>query len=163
MPFFMSSVACCALIVPSLASSSLAIDTADAKPLSWRGTISIEDADTFMIDGARIRLSGIDGPRLEQRAEQKAANAATRFLFLITRGKIVDCKEKGDMTGGRFAATCTMDDHDLGSLIVAAGFARDCPKDSGGRYAGAENDAREHGKGLWGMGLMPSGTKPECQ
>lgn len=129
----------------------------------FKGVPIVEDVDSFWVEGAHIRLQGVDGPEVSGRREA-AGNAATRYLYELTRGKELVCAPDGEMTRGRFAATCTLPDgRDLGDAIVRAGYARDCPFFSGGRYAEAEHEASAAGRGLWAGSLMPPAPAPYCR
>jgi endonuclease YncB( thermonuclease family) len=92
----------------------------------FKGMPIVEDVDSFWVEGAHIRLQGVDGPEVSGWSAA-ASNAATRYLYELTRGKELVCVPDGEMTRGRFAAKCRLPDgRDFGDAIVRAGYARDC-------------------------------------
>ena len=63
----------------------------------------------------------------------------------------VRCERAGPPSYGRTVARCTAGGRDVGEALVRAGMAWDTPY-SRGAYADAEREAREAGRGVWGMG-----------
>ena len=128
----------------------------------FKGQLVMEDIDSFWIDGAHVRVNGIDGPEINNK-EEPAGNAAVVFLYTLVRGKTLECVWNGDMNHGRFITVCKLPDgRDLGEAVVRAGYAHDCKHFSSGRYASAEADAKRANRGLWGTGQMPPYTKRYC-
>jgi endonuclease YncB( thermonuclease family) len=60
------------------------------------------------------------------------------FMVRLVHRKRVTCALNGQKTHDRWVGTCYIDGRDIGTAIIAAGLARDCPRSSGGRYAGDE-------------------------
>jgi len=104
----------------------------------------VRDADTIVVGSVPVRLSGVAAPeynaRNPERSEPGGAEA-TAAMVQIVAGRIVTCDLSGERTHDRMVGVCYVDGVDLGAAIVAAGFARDCPRFSGTRYAAAEVDA----------------------
>jgi hypothetical protein len=68
------------------------------------GTPRVVDGDTLEVDGARVRLLGIDAP---ERGEPGAVEATSALLNIIA-GRDVTCTDTGGRTHGRIVATCTV-------------------------------------------------------
>lgn len=98
-----------------------------------QGTVThVRDVDTIEVSGRPIRLNGLDGPELDE----KGGRVAKRWLTRKVLHKPVSCELTGEKTYDRWVGTCyTTGGDDLGVLAVKEGFARDCPRYSGGKYA----------------------------
>lgn len=130
----------------------LALPQALAQSQSITGIASVVDGDTIEIHGERIRLGGFDAPESGARCGRAnvytlAANALADHIASRT----VTCTVTGRDAYGRTTADCAAGGIDLGDHLVGAGWARDWPRYSGGRYAGAEAQARAARVGIWGM------------
>ncbi len=69
------------------------------------------------------------------------APEATRFVAQLARGREVRCELDGTRSKDRVVGTCFVGEaggKDIGAAVIAAGFARDCPRFSGGRYRALE-------------------------
>lgn len=142
-----SEVQLAALEPPAVATSDERTETTIV------GTVSVIDGDTIEILGTRIRLNGIDAPESGQncnisgeryRCGQKAA------LFLqdvIGRSQAI-CMPLGSDRYERIIASCTTDNRDLGSVMVANGWALAYRKYDT-VYVPQENDARDARIGIW--------------
>ncbi len=141
-----------AILALSIALMIAALPLASAQQQSLSGVASVIDGDTIEIHGERIRLSGFDAPESGARCGRinvytRAANALADRIA----GRTVSCTSRGRDAYGRITATCATSEGDLGDYLVRAGWARDWPRYSGGRYAAAEADARAARLGIWGM------------
>lgn len=105
------------------------------------GTPTVIDGDTIKVSGTTIRLNGIAAPEMSD----PGGAAARQALIAITQGKSVSCKPDGTYTHGRTVAICTADGADIAETLIRDGYARDCARYSGGRYAIAEAKAAEDG------------------
>lgn len=117
------------------------------------GPATIADGDTIRIGQRRIRFDGVEAPR--ERAmcgEVNASRAATDALRDVIRSSEVRCaiSDLPDAQG-RDVARCRVNDTDLNEYMVANGWARDVPAQSGGAYAAAEAAARAERRGVWGL------------
>lgn len=119
-----------------------------------QGPCFVVDGDTIVIGRHNIRLAGIDAPELDH----PYGKSAKRHLVKLTKGEKVTAIFHGAQTHAREVATCYLPDgRDLSAEMVAAGFAIDWPKFSGGKYRHLEvpearrkmwrADARQ--KGRW--------------
>lgn len=138
----------CALAISLL----LSLPRALAQSPSISGIASVVDGDTIEIHGERIRLGGFDAP--ESGARCGRANVYTMAASALAdhiASRTVTCTITGRDAYGRTTADCVAGGVDLGDHLVSAGWARDWPRYSGGRYASAEAQARAAGVGIWGM------------
>lgn len=99
--------------------------------------LQVRDADTIVVDGTPVRLDGVDAPELKTRAGKDAK----RWLVGYLRDKNVTCDLTGKKTYDRWVGVCYADGVDVGAAVIAAGFALDCAKFSGGRYRKLETPA----------------------
>lgn len=89
------------------------------------------DGDTFVCDGRRVRLWGVDAPE----RHTPAGPAATRALADLTTGQTVTCRPRGGKSWGRTNAQCFVGGRDIAAEMVRQGHAADWPKYSKGFYA----------------------------
>lgn len=95
----------------------------------------VRDGDTIVVNGHPLRLNGIDAPELGS-AEGRRARAA---IIGIIGGQQLSCRLDGTRTHDRVVGVCTTPDgRDIGAELVKSGFALDCRRYSGGRYATLE-------------------------
>jgi endonuclease YncB( thermonuclease family) len=127
----------------------------------------VPSGDTLLLGATEIGLKGIVTPQAEDPAGE-AARAFLSDLALgktvtcaltgerawdrifatcsldgqdlahLALGKTVTCTLTGERAWDRIFATCTLDGQDLAQAVVQAGFARDCPRQSEGRYEAFE-------------------------
>ncbi|MGE0828811.1 MAG: thermonuclease family protein [Hyphomonadaceae bacterium] len=125
------------------------------------GRASVIDGDTFEIRGQRIRFWGVDAPEGRQtcqggdltsnRVGRRAADALAGMLGAQT----VRCIERDRDRYGRIIAQCYVRNRDIGMDMTRAGWAWDYRQFSGGRYAGAEREARRARRGIWALSCQP--------
>ena len=101
----------------------------------------VRDGDTIEVEGLLIRLSGLAAP--ERGAP--GGRQATAAMRELVAGRTVRCQLDGEATYDRCAAVCYLNGADVAAELVRAGYARDCPRYSGGRYAAAERQAASRG------------------
>lgn len=95
----------------------------------------VRDVDTIEISSVPVRLNGVDGPELDE----LGGNTAKRWMQKLVLRKPVRCELNGEKTYDRWVGVCYLaSGDDIGALAISNGHARDCPKYSGGRYAGLE-------------------------
>ena len=122
-------------------------------PISGRAKII--DGDSLEVAGERVRLFGIDAPEGRQQCrgasgqDYACGREAARILTALIGGRPVSCTLVTHDQYARDVATCEARKHDLGEAMVRAGYARDYPRHSKGRYAAAERDARAARRGIW--------------
>ncbi|MCA8907984.1 MAG: hypothetical protein KDA64_08885 [Rhodospirillaceae bacterium] len=113
---------------------------AEAETLDGEVT-DVVDVTTIEVAGTRIRLAGIAGPAL---GEGRGEHSRMTLTYIVhdDAGGVVQCTLSGETRDGLPLATClTPAGEDIAALIVDSGAARDCPRESGGRYAEFENAA----------------------
>ncbi len=99
--------------------------------------IEAERGDVVSIAGQRYRLWGIAAPRLNEYGGYTAA----QHLRQLIAGNPVTCITTGQMADRLPLARCRVNGKDVAALLVAGGFARDCPRQSRGNYAALERQA----------------------
>ncbi len=101
------------------------------------GSVQVRDADTIIVENTPVRLQGVDAPELGTAAGREARRWMVNFL----RGRTVECKLTGERTYDRYVGVCYVDGQDIGAAVIAAGYALDCARYSGGRYRQYETSA----------------------
>ena len=97
----------------------------------------LRDGDTIEVQGIPIRLQGVAAPELRE----KWGRASKDAMLRIVAGERLTCELTGERTHDRKVGLCYLDDGtDIGAELISQGFARDCPRFSGGRYASFEVD-----------------------
>jgi len=71
--------------------------------------------------------------------DQPGGKEATAFLERYAEGKPVRCVLEETRTEKFEIGTCYVGGQDIAAAVVKAGFARDCPSFSGGRYRNLES------------------------
>lgn len=110
--------------------------TAHAADLTGRARAT--DGDTIRIGTTSIRIWGLAAP---ERSEPGGRQATAAMADLLARGP-VSCRDTGARSHQRVVAVCTVAGLDLAAEMVASGWARDCPRYSGGVYAVIEAGSR---------------------
>ncbi len=106
-------------------------------PIKAIAEVQVRDADTIVVNGTPVRLNGVDAPELGTRAGQDSRRWMVNFL----KGKHVTCDLNGERTHDRWVGVCFAEGEDIGAAVIAAGYALDCARYSGGRYAHLETPA----------------------
>lgn len=97
----------------------------------------VRDADTIVVDGAPVRLLGVNAPELGT----AAGRDARRWMVNYLRGKAVECQLTGERTYDGYVGVCYVGGQDIGAAVIAAGYALGCARYSGGRYRQYETPA----------------------
>lgn len=97
----------------------------------------VRDVDTIVVSGMPVRLNGVDGPELSTRAGRQGK----AFMARMVKGESVRCRLNGERTHDRWVGVCYLAGRDIGALAIGNGYALDCPRYSGGRYASLETPA----------------------
>lgn len=103
------------------------------------GNAYVIDGDTVSISRAgqqtKVRLNGVDAPETDTRA----GRAARLGLVRIVGNQALRCELNGERSHDRLIGSCYLPDGtDIGRALIAAGFALECPRYSGGRYRDVE-------------------------
>jgi micrococcal nuclease len=104
------------------------------------GTCLVIDGDSIdVISGGNtttnVRLYGIAAPEMNQWGGKQAA----AFLEKLADGKPVRCVLEETNIRQFEIGTCYVGGQDLAAAVVRAGWARDCPRLSGGKYRTLES------------------------
>lgn len=99
------------------------------------------DGDTIQFGKVSVRLQGIAAPEINE----TGGPAARRTLQRLIDGQIVVCDLDGTTANKRPVGICYVDGKDIASAVIEAGYARDCPHFSRGRYRDAEARAVSEG------------------
>jgi micrococcal nuclease len=143
------SIAAVALLTV-LATMHASADTITAIDPNLSGTVThVRDGDTIEVSGVPVRLNGVSAPE----GRERYGAEATAFMRELVAGKDVRCILNGERSYDRVIGRCFLDGQDIGAAIIETGWARDCPRYSGGRYA-AEDRAGQ------ARGFMPGYTLP---
>ena len=137
----------CLTLLLLLCLTSAEADTLTGKPY-------VTDGDTVKISGKRIRLEGIDAPERNQRCKDASGKSydcglvSTAALRTKIGRNSVTCEGTKRDLYGRFLGICYLNELDLNGWMVRNGYALSYTRYSR-RYASAEQEARENGRGLW--------------
>ena len=142
---------------------SVALDAGQGVAATMTGIAKAHDGDDVRFGKVRIRLQGIAAPEDRRNLREPGGPEATEHLRKLVDGRELTCLLDGETAGRtmRPSAICYLDGHDIGTLQVRAGHARDCPRYSGGRYAEAEAAARADGNDLSAIYPLPDYCVPE--
>ena len=137
----------CLMLLLLLYPAAVEAETLTGKPY-------VTDGDTVKISRERIRLEGIDAPETNQRCRDAAGKSygcglvATKALKKKIGHNSITCKGATRDRYGRFLGICYLNELDLNGWLVRNGYALAYTRYSR-RYASAEREARENGRGLW--------------
>ena len=100
-----------------------------------QGRATTLDGDTLAVQGQAVRLNGIDAPELNAPRGVTAKSTMARIIG----DRVLTCTLNGERSYNRVIGVCALPDGtDIGAELVRLGFALDCARYSGGRYASAE-------------------------
>ena len=123
--------------------------------ISFADNIKVVDGDTIVLNGEKIRFSGIDAPELKQTCideNQKVFCGALAKMFLIKKigNETLECISEGKDIYKRTLAECFIDDESLSSFLVRSGYAFAYRKYSK-KFIEDERFAKKNKLGLWSM------------
>jgi endonuclease YncB( thermonuclease family) len=147
----------CADIQPVVRWGSIvaAVFVAGAAFAGPEGRVSVIDGDSIRVGGETVRLFGIDAPEVDQTCRRPDgtvwrcgawARDEARRMF---EGRRATCREMDRDRYGRIVATCEMEGHDIGAVLVSNGHARAYRRFSD-RYVEIEKAAVIAGRGIFG-------------
>lgn len=121
------------------------------------GIAAARDGDDVMFGQVPVRLQGIAAPEDSRNSQEPGGAEASEHLRNMIEGRYVVCHLDGTTAGqsGRSAGVCYLGLVEINRRQVEAGFARDCPAYSAGRYADAEERARASGRDLSAIYELP--------
>ena len=99
--------------------------------ISFADNLKIIDGDTIILNGEKIRFSGIDTPELKQTCvkddqEVTCGMTAKRLLTEKIGHSTVECISKGKDTYKRTLAECFVNGESLSKFLVRSGYAFAC-------------------------------------
>ena len=124
---------------------------------SFADNLKVIDGDTIILNGEKIRFSGIDAP---ERKQVCYLNEKKVFCGELSKEKLkekigtnsISCeREKDKDFFGRTLAECFINDESLSIFMVRNGHAFDWPKYSKKKYAKDEEYAKTNKLGIWTM------------
>ena len=119
--------------------------------------VRVIDADTIVLDGKKVRLSGIDAPETSQLCLNKQGEdyycgkkAAKELIQLIysTDTKSVECKYKGSDKYGRLIGNCWVDKIYINAWLVKNGWAM-AYRQYSDEFFEEEIEAKKKKVGIW--------------
>ena len=78
----------------------------------------------------------------------------------LVLGRELRCELDGERTHDRCVAVCYLEAEDIAEAMMRQGFARDCPRFSGGRYRSAEIQAAAAGASIEKNYVLPEYCRP---
>ncbi len=123
--------------------------------ISFAGSLNVVDGDTIVLNGEKIRFSGIDTPELKQTCmdkDQEVLCGVLAKVLLIEKigSKTPTCISEGKDMYKRTLAECFVDDESLSSFLVRSGYAFAYRKYSK-KFVEDEKFAKKNKLGLWSM------------
>ncbi len=123
---------------------------------SFSNTLKIVDGDTIVLNGEKIRFSGIDAPELKQTCinneDQKIFCGKTAKKLLIKKigNKTLKCTREGKDFYKRTLAECFINGESLSAFLVRNGYAFAYRKYSD-KFIKEEEFAKANKFGMWAM------------
>ena len=117
------------------------------------GWARVIDGDTIEVDGARVRLHGVDAPETGQSClaggtHWACGQRATRELAKYIDARLVKCEQRDRDRYGRVVAVCRHAGRDVNAWLVAQGWALAYRRYSGA-YVDEEAAAKSGRRGVW--------------
>ena len=123
--------------------------------ISYADSLRVVDGDTIVINGEKIRFSGIDTPELKQtcmNGDEKVFCGKTAKMLLIKKigNQTPECISEGKDTYKRTLAECFVKGESLSAFLVRSGYAFAYRKYSK-KFIKDEEFAKENKLGIWAM------------
>ena len=123
--------------------------------VSFAGNLKIVDGDTIVLNGEKIRFSGIDTPELKQtcmKDEQKVFCGMFAKMLLIKKigNETPKCISEGKDAYKSTLAECFINGESLSVFLVRSGYAFAYRKYSK-KFIKEEEFAKENKLGMWSM------------
>ncbi|NTU76954.1 MAG: hypothetical protein HGA90_03975 [Alphaproteobacteria bacterium] len=118
----------------------------------------VQDSGQMRLGGNRVELWGIETLAGDQQCWHKerawhCGEQATSTLKHFAEGQRIKCQIKEDLGEGRVKAQCFRQkkdkQSDLGSYLIAQGWAMEDEESSDGAYAQEQEEARFKRRGIW--------------
>jgi len=123
--------------------------------ISFAENLRVVDGDTIVLNGEKIRFSGIDTPELKQtcmNGEEKVFCGKTAKMLLIKKigNETLECISEGKDAYKRTLAECFVNRESLSTYLVRSGYAFAYRKYSD-KFIKDEEFAKENKLGMWAM------------
>ena len=123
--------------------------------VSLANNLKVIDGDTIILNGEKIRFSGIDTPELKQiclKKNEKINCGIFAKILLIKKigNKTPKCISEGKDVYKRTLAECFVNGESLSKFLVRSGYAFAYRKYSK-KFINDENFAKTNRLGMWGM------------
>ena len=123
--------------------------------ISSADDLKIIDGDTIVLNGEKIRFSGIDTPELKQTCVQdnqevRCGNTAKTLLIKKIGNTIPECISEGKDFYNRILAECFVNGESLSKFLVRSGYAFAYRKYST-KFIKDEEFAKANKLGMWAM------------
>ena len=123
--------------------------------ISFADNLKIVDGDTIVLNGEKIRFSGIDTPELKQtcmNGDQKVFCGKLAKMLLVKKigNKTPECIREGRDVYKRTLAECFINGESLSAFLVRSGYAFAYRKYSD-KFIKDEEFAKENKLGIWSM------------
>ena len=122
---------------------------------SFADNLKIVDGDTIVLNGEKIRFSGIDTPELNQtcmNGDKKVFCGKSAKMLLIKKigNETPECISEGKDTYKRTLAECFVNGESLSAFLVRSGYAFAYRKYSD-KFVKDEEFAKKNKLGMWSM------------
>ena len=122
---------------------------------SFADNLKIIDGDTIVLNGEKIRFSGIDTPELKQicmKGDQEVECGLFAKTLLVKKigNNTPKCISEGEDVYKRTLAECFVDDQSLSKFLVRSGYAFAYRKYSD-KFIKDEEFAKANKLGMWSM------------
>ena len=126
-----------------------------ASNISFAENLKIIDGDTIILNGEKIRFSGIDTPELKQTClkddqEVPCGMTAKRLLAEKIGNTTIECISEGKDAYKRTLAECFVNGESLSKFLVRSGYAFAYRKYST-KFIKDEEFAKANKLGMWAM------------
>ena len=123
--------------------------------VSLANNLKVIDGDTIILNGEKIRFSGIDTPELKQtcmKGDQKIFCGMFTKMFLVKKigNETPKCISEGKDVYKRTLAECFVNGESLSAFLVRSGYAFAYRKYSK-KFIEDEEFAKENKFGMWSM------------
>ena len=123
--------------------------------ISFADNLKIIDGDTIILNGEKIRFSGIDTPELKQTCmlgEEKLGCGMTAKMLLVKKigNNTPECISEGKDAYKRTLAECFVNGESLSKFLVRSGYAFAYQKYST-KFVKDEEFAKANKLGMWAM------------
>ena len=123
--------------------------------ISFAYNLKIIDGDTIILNGEKIRFSGIDTPELKQtclKDDQEVPCGMTAKMLLVKKigNATVECISEGKDTYKSTLAECFVNGESLSKFLVRSGYAFAYRKYST-KFIKDEEFAKANKLGMWAM------------